>query len=548
LKRKDFIKLTGMGLGALAIPSYMLGSPVEASYLLNEGMNASTKKVLADAALNTAKSKGATYADVRISRHLNQNINTREARVLGINNGQSFGAGVRVLLNGTWGFAATNDVTIEGITRAAATAAAIAKANSKLQREPVKLAPQKGMGEQSWKSPIEINAFQVPEKDKVELLMKVNSQAMKAGASYINSSLFLVNEQKYFASTDGSYIDQDIHRIWPTFTVTVVDKQSGKFKTREAMSSPIQRGYEYLRPQVSEKIAGPADLVLYRNNYDMVEDAVQAAQQARAKHSAKSVKAGDYDLVLDPNHLGLTIHESVGHSTELDRVLGYEANYAGTSFATLDKWKTGRFNFGSDIVNIVADRKQPYFLNTVGYDDEGVPAKEWDLIRNGILVNYQATRDQVHILGKNESQGCSYADRWDHVQFQRMPNVSLKPGKEKLSVQDMIAGVEKGIYILGRGSYSIDHQRYNFQFGGQVFYEILNGKITGILDDVAYQSNTQYFWNSCAQICDAGDYRSFGSFFDGKGQPGQISAVSHGSSTARFNKINILNTNTAKFI
>jgi TldD protein len=470
----------------------------------------------------------------------------REARIQNIANNESYGVGIRVIVNGTWGFAATNEVTKEGMVKCAARAVALAKANSKLQREPVKLAPQKGLGQRSWKTPIQVNAFTIPVKEKVDLLMKVNAEAMKAGATFINSALYFVNEQKYFASTDGSYIDQDIHRLWPNFSVTVVDKATGKFKTRDALSAPMGMGYEYLTPIASEKVAGPMGLVLYRYAYDMVEDAVQAAQQAKAKHTAKSVSPGDYDLVLDPNHLGLTIHESVGHPLELDRVLGYEANYAGTSFATLDKWKTNKFNYGSKIVNFFADRTQPYFLNTVGYDDEGVPAKQWDLVKNGVLVNYQATRDQVHMLGQKESHGCSHADNWGNVQFQRMPNVSLRPRREQLSVDDMIKGVDKGIYILGRGSYSIDQQRYNFQFGGQVFYEIEGGKITGMLDDVAYQSNTQYFWNQCVQICDERDYRSFGTFFDGKGQPGQVSAVSHGCCTSRFNKITVLNTNSAK--
>ena len=186
------------------------------------------------------------------------------------------------------------------------------------------------------------------------------------------------------------------------------------------------------------------------------------------------------------------------------------------------------------------------FLNTVGFDDEGVPAKQWDIIKNGILVNYQATRDQVHMLGQKKGHGCCTAEDWSKVQFQRMPNVSLRHGANPLSVNDMIKGVEKGIYILGRGSYSIDQQRYNFQFGGQLFYEIENGKITGMIEDVAYQSNTQYFWNQCVQICDEKDYRCFGTFRDGKGEPGQVSAVSHGCSTTRFNRINVLNTNTAK--
>ena len=274
----------------------------------------------------------------------------------------------------------------------------------------------------------------------------------------------------------------------------------------------------------------------------MLEDAKAAGRQAGEKLAAKSVEPGKYDLVLDPSHLWLTIHESVGHPTELDRVLGYEANFAGTSFLTLDKWESKKFNFGNKLVNIVADKTQRGSLGAVGYDDEGVKTKQWDIIKDGTLVNYQVIRDQAHILGLNESQGCCYADNWSDVQFQRMANISLQPGKEKKSVEDLIKGVEKGIYIIGDGSFSIDQQRYNFQFGGQLFYEIKNGKIAGMLKDVAYQANTQEFWNACAGIADQSDYRLGGSFFDGKGQPGQVSAVSHGSSTARFNGINVINT------
>lgn len=543
MNRRDFIQLSGMGLGAMMGSSVpVLGNMVTAEHLLEPVADVAFKKRMADIALNATKSRGATYTDVRIGRYLQQFLFTRENKVQNIVNAESYGVGIRVIANGTWGFSATSDVTPEGIAKCAETAVAIAKANSKIQKEPVILAPQKGVGEVSWKTPIQKNAFEVPVQEKIDLLMKVNSEAMKNGAGFVTSNLFLVNEQKYFASSDGSYIDQDVHRIWPTFTVTAVDKAAGKFKTRDAISSPMGMGYEYLDGLASEKIAAPNGLVGYRNSYDMVEDAIMAAKQAKEKMTAKSVMAGKYDLILDPNHLGLTIHESVGHPTELDRVLGYEANYAGTSFATLDKWKTKAFNYGSKQVNIVADKTQPHTLGTVGYDDEGVPCKEWDLIKDGILVNYQATRDQVNILGENASHGCCYADNWNSVQFQRMPNVSLRPGKEKLSVFDMIKGVEKGIYIIGRGSYSIDQQRYNFQFGGQLFYEIKNGEIVGMLDDVAYQSNTQEFWNSCAQICDKDDYRTFGSFFDGKGQPSQVSAVSHGSSTTRFNGVNVINT------
>ncbi|PSR55871.1 TldD protein [Adhaeribacter arboris] len=543
MKRRNFIQLTSAGMGGLLLGSVpVFGHAVHPDAYL-ETVDVALKKRLADAALNAAKAKGATYADVRIGRYLQQYLFTREKQVQNIVNAESYGVGIRVLANGTWGFAATSNVTEAGIAKAAAQAVAIAQANAKFQKEPVQLAPVKGTGEVTWRTPIVKNAFAVPVAEKADLLLAANAKAMENGTSFVNSNLFQINEQKYFASTDGSYIDQDVHRIWPTFTVTAVDKTTGKFRTREALSSPMGMGYEYLS-NPAPKIAGPAGTGLqgYYKYYDILEDAAAAAKQAKAKISAKSVVPGKYDLVLDPNHLGLTIHESVGHATELDRVLGYEANYAGTSFATLDKWQSKNFKYGSKLVNIFADKTQPGSLGYVEYDDEGVKTKRWDLIKEGLLVNYQATRDQAHIIHEKESHGCCYADNWSSVQFQRMANVSLAPGKTKLSVDDMIKNVEKGIYISGRGSFSIDQQRYNFQFGGTVFHEIKNGKIVGMLEDVAYQANTQEFWNSCAAICDESDYRLFGSFFDGKGQPAQISAVSHGSSTTRFNGVNVINT------
>lgn len=544
MKRRNFIQYAGLGAGALMMPSLLMGNNISAEALLNPGLDVAAKKQLADVALNTARSLGASYADARIGRYLNQYVFTREDKVQNVVNTESFGIGVRVIANGTWGFASTNNVSPDGIKKATEQAVAIAKANSKIQKEDVVLAPVKSHGEVSWKTPIVKDFKDVPVAEKVDLLLSANKAAMDNGANFVNSALFMVNEQKYFASTDGSYIDQDVNRIWPTFGVTAIDRSAGKFKSRQALSAPMGLGYEYMDGLASEKIAGPegTGLIGYRNSYDIIEDATLAAQQAKQMLSAKSVDAGKYDLVLDPNHLGLTIHESVGHPLELDRVLGYEANYAGTSFATLDKWKSGDFKYGSDIVNLVADKTQVGSLGAVGYDDEGVKTKKWDLVRNGVLKNYQAIRDQVHMIGQNESHGCCYSQSWNDVQFQRMPNVSLEPGKEKYSINDMIKDVEKGIYIAGRGSYSIDQQRYNFQFGGTVFYEIKDGKIAGMLDDVAYQSNTQEFWNSCTKICDESDYRIFGSFFDGKGQPSQVSAVSHGSSTTRFNDVNVINT------
>lgn len=519
------------------LPSF--GTPIDPAQAL-EQVDARIKKELADVALNTAKSKGASYADVRIGRYLNQAVITRERRVLNVGNSESYGVGVRVLVNGCWGFAATNDVTKDGMAKVANRAVAVAKANAKISTKPVQLAPQQGYGEVSWKTPIEKNAFEVPIKEKVDLLLSCNGAALTGGATFVNSSILAINEQKYFASTDGSYIDQDIHRLYPNFTVTKTDPTVGGFESRAALSVPCGMGYEYLTPSESEKVQGV--VTRYKQRYDMLEDIKNATKNATEKITAKSVEPGKYDLVLDPSHLWLTIHESVAHPTELDRVLGYEANYAGTSFLTLDKLHSGNFHFGSKNMNVVADKLQPGSLGAVGYDDEGVKCGQWDLVKDGVLVNFQAIRDQAHILGLNHSQGCCYAQTWSDVQFQRMPNVSLQPGKTPLSVDDMIKGVEKGIYIVGNGSFSIDQQRYNFQFGGQLFYEIKNGKIVGMLNDVAYQATNQEFWNSLVAVCDQRDYRLGGAFNDGKGQPSQSNAVSHGSATSRFNGVNVINT------
>ncbi len=536
MHRRDFLKASGIGLAGLMLP---FGTRVIAADALLETMDPARKKALADAALTAAKAAGASYCDARIGRYLRQFVITREDKVQNVVNTESSGIGVRVIANGSWGFAATSDLTTDGAARAAKQAVAIAQANAKTRSAAVELAPQKGVGEVSWRTPIRKNSMEVPIKDKVGLLLGVNAAATKAGADFVNSMLFLVNEQKYFASTDGSYIDQDIHRIWAPMSVTAIDKASGKFKTRDGLSAPMGMGFEYLDGAASGKHVSPNGIVNYGASYDMLEDAVAAAKQAREKLKAPSVKPGKYDLVLDPSHLWLTIHESVGHPTELDRVLGYEANFAGTSFVGLDKVRD-RFQYGSEHVSIVADKQQQGSLGAVGWDDEGVPAQQWDIIRDGKLVNLQAIRDQAHFLGLDHSQGCCYAESWASVQFQRMPNVSLQPGKQPLTPAEMIKDVEDGIYIIGDGSFSIDQQRYNAQFGGQLFYEIKNGEITRMLEDVTYQMRTPEFWNACAGVCDQRDYRLNGSFFDGKGQPEQVSAVSHGAATARFNGINVI--------
>ena len=540
MERREFLNLGSAALGTLLMPVY--GRAIAAEELLNP-MAVKFKKMLADTAMTAATGAGASYCDVRVGRYLNQFIVTRDLNIENVASTESAGVGVRVLAGGAYGFAATSDMSADGVAAAARQAVAIAKANAKLQTEPVQLAPVKGVGEVSWATPLKKDWRTVPIKDKAELLLAANKAGFEGGATFMRSVMFQVNQQKYFASTDGSYIDQDIHRLWLPLTATAVDKASNKFRSRQGLSSPVGMGYEYLDARPEDKVMSAGGLVtLYKGTYDAVEDARAAGRQAKEKLSAKSVEPGKYDLVLSPEHLWLTIHESVGHPTELDRVLGYEANFAGTSFATLDKWQSKKFKYGAERVNITADKVVPGSLGAVGFDDEGVKCKRWDIVKDGILVNYQATRDQVHMLGEAASHGCSYADSWASVQFQRMPNISLAAGKLPLTPDQLIKDVKKGIYIVGDGSFSIDQQRYNFQFGGQLFYEIKDGKLGAPLEDVAYQSNTTEFWNACTALCDERDWRMGGSFFDGKGQPSQSSAVSHGAPTARFNGVNVINT------
>jgi len=442
--------------------------------------------------------------------------------VTNISNNENFGFGVRVIVDGTWGFAASNVVTKEEVVKVAKAAVKIARANRGIQKEPVQLAAVPSYTE-TWNTPVKSNPFDVPVADKVALLLGLNEEAMKVkGVSFCSSFMQMANEHKYFASTVGSRIEQDLTRMYPSFTVTSVNKETGKLESRNSLTEPIGKGYECVNQKV------------------LIEDVRSAGEEAVMKHTAKSVEPGKRDLILHPTNLWLTIHESVGHPTELDRALGYEANYAGTSFLTTDK--LGKLKFGSDIVNVVADKTQDGGLATCGFDDDGVKTKEWHLIKDGVFVDYQTTRDQAHLIGQKESDGCCYADNWSSIPFQRMPNVSLRPGTKKLSLADLIADTEDAILIKGRGSWSIDHQRYNFQFGGQTFWEIKKGKLTQMLRDVAYQATTTEFWNSCDAICSEEEYYLGGSFSDGKGEPGQSNSVSHGACPSRFRKVNVLNT------
>jgi TldD protein len=515
------LKTAGVAAGTLSLSSLpsWINDVTAAEEAAANGVN---KNALADISLNTARKLGVTYADIRINRYRNEFIATREQQVQNVSRGQNFGFGVRVLYKGTWGFASSRSVTPEDVRRITQQAVEIARANSAYQRKRISMVPVEKVVT-TWKNAYEKDPFAVSIDDKIQFLLSLNESAMKTpGVSFVNSTMGFVNEQKFYASTDGSRIEQYIIRVDPSFTVTAVNRANGDFQSRSSLGGPQGMGYEYME------------------KHDWKKEAQQAGEEAVMKLKAKAVEPGKYDLVLHPSHLWLTIHESVGHPTELDRSLWMEANYAGTSFLTPDK--IGTLQFASKIMNFVADRTQPAGLATVGYDDEGVPGQRWHLIKDGMFVDWQTTRDLAPMIGQKKSYGCNHGDSWGSITFPRMPNVSLQPGADNTSLDDLIAGVEKGILIYGDGSYSIDQQRYNFQFGGQVFWEIKNGKRGEMLRDVAYQSRTTDFWNSCDGLGGEATYELGGTFSDGKGEPGQSNSVSHGCPVARFRQVNVLNT------
>lgn len=526
MRRRAFVKkVTGSAVLA-SMPSLFIPSGGARAADVPLEMDKAAFRNLADAALRTARKLGASYADLRVCRSRHESVSTREERVQHVGSSRDFGCGVRVLVDGTWGFAASSRVTAAHIDAATRAAVAMARANRRLQRRPVELEKLPAY-DAEWIMPMKTDPFAVSVEEKVKRLLAVNAAARQAGAAFCTSRFSATREEKFLASTYGSCLHQVRVRVHPDFNVTVTDKESGKFESRSSFAAPRGSGYEYF-----------ADC-------DLLGEATLAAGQARTKLTAKSVEPGRKDLVIHPTNLWLVIHETVAHPTELDRALGDEANYAGTSFVTTDK--LGKLRYGSELINITGDRTQPGGLATVGYDDDGVRSEgaEFHIVKNGIFENYQTSVGYAQAIGRKRSNGCAFADSWDKFPIQRMPNVSLQPGEKKIALDELIAGVKDGIYIQGDGSWSIDQQRYNFQFGGQLFYEIKDGKIGAMLRDVAYQGNTVDFWNACDGLCGADEYFLGGAPNCGKGQPGQVAPVSHGSVPARFRQINVLNTSRA---
>lgn len=482
-------------------------------------------EALAARALAAATKAGASYADVRLVAWQRERVSVRDDHIQGVRRSSEYGLGVRVIAEGAWGFAATPRLDARAVEEVAKRAVAAAKINAKLVREKVELAsvaPIVG----SWVAPHRIDPFGVTPKDKADLLIAASQAALAvAGVAHSSASVDTQREEKLFLSSEGARIHQVMFRIFPRLSATAVDRRRGQFASRDHEIAPMLAGWEHVE------------------DAKLIDDAAQIGEDVVRKLHAAPVEPGERTVILDPSNLWLTIHESIGHPTELDRALGLEANFAGTSF--IDPQKTGELSLGNDKINFVADRTQPGGLATCAWDDDGVGTERWNLVERGKLVDWQTTRDQAHWIrdktGDEDGHACSYADSYSSVAFQRMPNISLQPGSEGYTTEDLINATDDGILISGRGSWSIDHQRYNFQFSGQYFWEIKNGRLARPLRDVAYQANTVDFWNSCDMLGGAGTYRLGGSFGDGKGEPGQSNAVSHGCPPARF-RVNVVST------
>jgi TldD protein len=462
-----------------------------------------------------------------VERHREQDVSLRDGRLQRLSDDVSLGLAVRVVHEGTWGFASSPDVTPDEAARLAKEAVAVARVARPLNHQPVELADEPVHADATWVSAYEQDPFAVDPADKVALF-----EAWSRGllghddVDHVDVHLQQALENKFYADLAGTTTTQQRVRLQPQVTGTRVDPGGG-FETMRTVAPPVGRGWEYLT-----------------TGWDWDDELAQLPERLVEKAKASSVEPGRYDLVIDPTNLWLTIHESIGHATELDRALGYEAAYAGTSFATLDQ--LGSLRYGTDLMHVTGDRVTPHGLSTIGFDDEGVAAQQWDIVRNGTLVGYQLdrrmARQNAAVLGTDRSNGCAFADSPHHVPVQRMPNVSLQPVAGGPGTEELIAGVERGIYVVGDKSWSIDMQRYNFQFTGQRFYEIRAGRLVGQLRDVAYQATTTEFWGSMDAVGGPQTYLLGGAFNCGKAQPGQVAAVSHGCPSALFRNVNVLNT------
>jgi TldD protein len=501
---------------------------------IDDSFTALPYRRLAESALTRAQDFHVSHADFRFERIRSQDVRVRDGRLQGASDSENVGFSVRVILNGAWGFASGMLLSSQEAVRIAETAVRTAQVAAAMTSRPVELAAEPAYDDVHWVSDYQVDPLSVPLADKVDLLSGWSAALVAApGVDHSFGSLQQVVENKFYADLAGTTTTQQRVRLQPDVEVYGTNDRTGTFDSMRTVAPPVGRGWEYLT-----------------DGYDWDTALGELPPLLAEKLVAPPVEAGRYDLVVHPSNLWLTIHESVGHATELDRALGYEANYAGTSFATVDR--LGTLQYGSPVMNVVGDRTRPHGLATVGYDDEGVATQSWDIIRDGVLVGYQLDRSMSQMmpeLNGGRSNGCAFADSPGHIPIQRMANVSLQPDPDPggaPSTEELVSRVERGIFVVGDKSWSIDMQRYNFQFTGQRFYRIEKGRLAGQLRDVAYQATTTDFWGSMEAVGGASTWQLGGAFNCGKAQPGQVAAVSHGCPTSLFRNVNVLNT-TAEF-
>jgi TldD protein len=499
---------------------------------LDPAFTALPHRALGDAALSRARELGVSHADFRFERVRYQDVRVRDGALQGAADSEDLGFAVRVIHQGSWGFAAGVHLTAEEAVRVAEQAVAVAQVAASLVTTPVELADEPVYDDVTWVSSYDVDPFAVTLRDKVAVLVDWTERLRRHDAvEHATAELLQVHENKYYADLAGTRTTQQRVRLLPTFTAMGSDDARGVFDDMTSIAPPAGRGWEYV-------VGSPAD-----GAWDWDAELAEVPDLLAEKLAAPSVEGGTYDLVVDPSNLWLTIHESIGHATELDRALGYEANYAGTSFATIDQ--LGTLQYGSAVMHVTGDRTVEHGLATVGYDDEGVAGQQWDIVRDGMLVGYQLDRPMARLhpeLNDGRSNGCAYADSPGHIPIQRMANVSLQPGGDNVSTDDLIARVERGLYVVGDKSWSIDMQRFNFQFTGQRFYAIQDGALVGQVRDAAYQATTTDFWGSMEAVGGPETWVLGGAFNCGKAQPGQVASVSHGCPSALFRDVRILNT------
>ncbi len=480
-------------------------------------------KDLASSALDTATQRGATYADVRVIDDRSRGLATKNGKIANASDSQSQGFSVRVLMNGAWGFASSADLGRSSVEATAAHAVEIARASAKVKQSDVKLVPEQAVTAE-WTTPYEIDPFTIPVEENLHLLQKIDADLRAVpGVTLAETNMNFRREEQWFFSSEGSNIHQT------------------KYSTGAGYVAYAFAGSEIQKRSYPSSFGGQWQNKGYEliEELKLVENARRIGEEAVALHSADQCPEGVFDIILESSQLGLQIHESIGHPIELDRVLGMEANFAGTSFLTLEKLRT--LKYGSELVNVVADARQEHGpgLGTFGFDDEGVPAQCTPIITNGLFTGYLSSRETAPTIGLNRSGGTLRAESWNRLPIIRMTNISILPGEKPLTLEQLISSTDHAILFQTNRSWSIDDKRYNFQFGTEIGSEIKNGKRARMLKNPSYSGITTEFWNSMDAICSRDEWTLWGTPNCGKGQPQQVMGTGHGASPARFRGVKV---------